>query len=185
MNEIKPIETIYNGYRFRSRLEARYAVLFDECGIKYMYESEGFELSDKTFYLPDFYLPASKTYFEVKGIMTESDYHKVVQLQNDLKCSVAIGYGDFTFQASDQWEEDCFELTSKDSSWFVKCYECGQFFFVGNAGSYRCPCCGHYDGDNTFAIISEGDSGGKLYFTRRGRNPFDFAKQARFERGGH
>ena len=26
---IKPIETKYNGYRFRSRLEARWAVFFD------------------------------------------------------------------------------------------------------------------------------------------------------------
>lgn len=27
-NSIKPIETIYNGYHFRSRLEARWAVFF-------------------------------------------------------------------------------------------------------------------------------------------------------------
>ena len=27
--EIKPIETHYKGYRFRSRLEARWAVFFD------------------------------------------------------------------------------------------------------------------------------------------------------------
>ena len=26
IKELKPIETIYNGYRFRSRLEARWAV---------------------------------------------------------------------------------------------------------------------------------------------------------------
>jgi hypothetical protein len=32
---IKTIETIYNGYRFRSRLEARWAVFFDAMGIKY------------------------------------------------------------------------------------------------------------------------------------------------------
>lgn len=32
--DIKPIETHYNGYRFRSRLEARWAVFFDALGIK-------------------------------------------------------------------------------------------------------------------------------------------------------
>ena len=32
--EIKAIETIYNGYKFRSRLEARWAVFFDEAGIE-------------------------------------------------------------------------------------------------------------------------------------------------------
>ena len=35
---IKPIETIYKGYRFRSRLEARWAVFFDALGIEYEYE---------------------------------------------------------------------------------------------------------------------------------------------------
>ena len=48
MNEIKAIETEYNGYRFRSRLEARWAVFFDAMGIKYEYEPEGFELEDGT-----------------------------------------------------------------------------------------------------------------------------------------
>ena len=52
--EIKPIETEYNGYRFRSRLEARWAVLFDALGVKYEYEPEGFELPSGKKYLPDF-----------------------------------------------------------------------------------------------------------------------------------
>lgn len=66
MTEIKPIETIYNGYRFRSRLEARWAVFFDAIGIMYEYEPEGLILSDGTEYLPDFYLPQFSCYFEVK-----------------------------------------------------------------------------------------------------------------------
>ena len=33
MSEIKAIETYYKGYRFRSRLEARWAVFFDAAGI--------------------------------------------------------------------------------------------------------------------------------------------------------
>ena len=41
---IKPIETIYNGYRFRSRLEARWAVFFDALNIQCLYETEGEEL---------------------------------------------------------------------------------------------------------------------------------------------
>jgi hypothetical protein len=42
---IKAKETHYNGYRFRSRLEARWAVFFDALDIKYEYEKEGFDLS--------------------------------------------------------------------------------------------------------------------------------------------
>lgn len=65
MTDIKPIETIYNGYRFRSRLEARWAVFFDTGKIKYEYEPEGFE-TEAGRYLPDFYLPELDTYVEVK-----------------------------------------------------------------------------------------------------------------------
>lgn len=54
MSTIKPIETVYNGYRFRSRLEARWAVFFDTLKVNYEYEPEGFELPSGNYYLPDF-----------------------------------------------------------------------------------------------------------------------------------
>ena len=57
MAEIKAIETIYNGYKFRSRLEARWAVFFEEAGIEYQYEPEGYVLDNGECYLPDFYIP--------------------------------------------------------------------------------------------------------------------------------
>ena len=53
--DIKPIETEYKGYRFRSRLEARWAVFFDACGFKWDYEPEGYEVGGVK-YLPDFRL---------------------------------------------------------------------------------------------------------------------------------
>lgn len=59
---IQAIETKYKGYRFRSRLEARWAVFFDALAIKWEYEPEGFVLSDGTRYLPDFYLPTFNHY---------------------------------------------------------------------------------------------------------------------------
>lgn len=52
---INPIETEYNGYRFRSRLEARWAVFFDALEIPYEYEAQGYTL-DGVPYLPDFTL---------------------------------------------------------------------------------------------------------------------------------
>lgn len=64
---IKPIDTVYNGYKFRSRLEARWAVFFDEIGIKYDYEKEGYDLGNCTAYLPDFYLPELDCFVEIKG----------------------------------------------------------------------------------------------------------------------
>lgn len=63
---IKAIETQYKGYKFRSRLEARWAVFFDAMGIEYQYEIEGFE-TPYGWYLPDFYLPEFNAWVEVKG----------------------------------------------------------------------------------------------------------------------
>jgi hypothetical protein len=41
---VKPKETKYKGYWFRSRLEAKWAVFFDALGLKWLYEPEGFDL---------------------------------------------------------------------------------------------------------------------------------------------
>ena len=66
MSELKPIETVYSGYRFRSRLEARWAVFFDELGIDYVYEPEGYDLGALGWYLPDFWLPQVEMWAEIK-----------------------------------------------------------------------------------------------------------------------
>lgn len=74
---MKAIETKYKGYRFRSRLEARWAVFFDALGIVWEYEPQGYELSDGTRYLPDFRIPTVNVGFpwfvEVKGQAPTSD----------------------------------------------------------------------------------------------------------------
>jgi hypothetical protein len=51
---MKAIETVYKGYRFRSRLEARWAVFFDALGLQWEYEPQGFDLGKGRLYLPDF-----------------------------------------------------------------------------------------------------------------------------------
>lgn len=66
--DVKAIETKYKGYRFRSRLEARWAVFFDALGVRWEYEPEGFELPSG-WYLPDFlltYADSYKVWAEVK-----------------------------------------------------------------------------------------------------------------------
>lgn len=77
---IRAIQTRYNGYLFRSRLEARWAVFFDSLGLRWEYEPEGYWVDEETPYLPDFFvrfagdplwasgLPAVRGYWiEVKG----------------------------------------------------------------------------------------------------------------------
>lgn len=63
---LKPIATWYAGTKFRSRAEARWAVLFDVLEIRWEYEREGYELSCG-WYLPDFWLRDLDCFAEVKG----------------------------------------------------------------------------------------------------------------------
>ena len=67
---IKAIETVYKGYHFRSRLEARWAVFFDALGLEWEYEPEGFDLGDGIYYLPDFLITGfcgNKCWVEIKA----------------------------------------------------------------------------------------------------------------------
>lgn len=93
---IAPLETRYAGYRFRSRIEARWAVFFTRIGLDWEYEQQGYEVrsqarisahpngavdawpaarqppghiekpQQRTLYLPDLYLPALGLRIEVK-----------------------------------------------------------------------------------------------------------------------
>lgn len=84
----QPIETRYAGCRFRSRLEARHAVLFDKLGIRWEYEPQGF-IVDRRPYLPDFRLMDSGTWVEVKGNEEELDHD--LMLKATLHLPVAGG----------------------------------------------------------------------------------------------
>ena len=100
MGEMKAIQTEYKGYLFRSRLEARWAVFFDACGVDWEYEPEGIVLSDGTKYLPDFYLIDFRCYFEVKrkGIRdTDEGWEAEGKISDGMHCgrwAGIIAYGD-------------------------------------------------------------------------------------------
>jgi len=69
----KAIETVYKDFRFRSRLEARWAVFFDYMLIDWKYEVEGFTFGDGSCYLPDFYIPALQVFVEIKSHLPTYD----------------------------------------------------------------------------------------------------------------
>jgi hypothetical protein len=82
---LKAIETLYKGYRFRSRLEARWAVFFDALGMQWVYEPEGVRLPDGVKYLPDFWIPIlcedhphypnAGYWLEIKPMLLTADQH--------------------------------------------------------------------------------------------------------------
>lgn len=63
---IAPLPTPYNGVLYRSRCEARWAIVFDRLGLAFEYEPQGFDL-DGDWYLPDFYIHDFNHYVEIKG----------------------------------------------------------------------------------------------------------------------
>lgn len=94
---ISSIQTNWHGVSFRSRLEARWAVVFECMGIDWEYEPQGFLLDGSIKYLPDFLLHGvsgengtftrsqsclgmkdapGDVYVEVKGRMTDKDLEK-------------------------------------------------------------------------------------------------------------
>jgi len=75
------IETLYNGYRFRSRTEARWAVFMDAVGVHYEYEAQGYELPVVGRYLPDFYISEWNAFVEVKGEQPN---------QRDMQCAAFL-----------------------------------------------------------------------------------------------
>lgn len=90
---MKAIETLYKGFRFRSRTEARWAVFFDTLSIPWSYELEGFDM-DGTRYLPDFWLPQQSCWVEIKGpIPTEEENRKASLLAQGTKKTVFILWG--------------------------------------------------------------------------------------------
>ncbi|MGC5562829.1 hypothetical protein ACPYPG_08300 [Streptomyces sp. FR-108] len=60
------IKTEVAGVTLRSRPEAYWALFFEHLGIKWQYEPRRFDLADTT-YTPDFYLPESRMWVEVKS----------------------------------------------------------------------------------------------------------------------
>lgn len=98
---IQNIETLYAGCRFRSRLEARWAVFFDRAGIEWEYEPQGLTVScrltgsDEHFnYLPDFWLPKLELWAEVKGSLTNKEYVQLLDTAASLSSNDGSGCHD-------------------------------------------------------------------------------------------
>lgn len=182
---MKAIETFYNGYRFRSRLEARWAVFFDAMDVRYKYEPEGFVLGDGTCYLPDFYLPDLNIWVEAKGQLTNSDIKKIELFRNELSADSKR----FLWVVGDIPTSDWFEPGGL-------AYEYGNIFSIGNEHVWDsgfipcvCPVCGkfgiEFEGRGARVCPQHCPDSDKEYTAN---NPkilaaYDKARRARFEHG--
>jgi hypothetical protein len=170
---IKAIETVYNGYRFRSRLEARWAVFFDALGVKYEYELQGFDLGG-TWYLPDFFIPLWNCYAEVKPFeFTELEFAKCVALL-PTPCILLDGAPDWkrlyfatTSISDDDGEPVTYKNYLTNRNWYgvsLDWSKCAQRLWRG----YIANDCKH----DTWE-----------HFNSINKTPYIIARQARFEHG--
>lgn len=94
---IKAKPTMYKNIQFRSRLEAKWAIFFDEMGITYQYEPGTYQVPMKGYsikYCPDFALLNVKTqqeikrplYVEIKGVNRYCEIY-----ENDRKIMESFG----------------------------------------------------------------------------------------------
>ena len=99
------IETVYKNIRFRSRLEARWAVFFDTIGLPYRYETEGVDL-DGVYFLPDFWLPKHNCWLVIRTRMPFSeleqsdDWYKADILSHQTRWPVYVFPGDVSYSTT-------------------------------------------------------------------------------------
>lgn len=110
----RAVETKWHGCRFRSKLEARWAVVFEAMGLEWRYEPGGFVLG-RVWYEPDFIVSgldgrgSGWTFVEVKGSMDERSRRKVELLAGSWPVYVVgnMPYGKDALQMQfDAWCDD-------------------------------------------------------------------------------
>jgi hypothetical protein len=171
-DQLRPIETVYRGNRFRSRLEARWAVFFDAVGIEWIYEPDGFMVNGRG-YLPDFWLPRFKCFAEVKP-----DKGTAKQAEPLLRAlSTASGHRAILLigQPADQASESmCCFTGEKWPNWlrWRECIFCGAVLLTG----LSCPCSDKPGFTYTIIRAAPADNPRILHACKQ-------AQQARFEHG--
>jgi hypothetical protein len=121
------LETVAFSHKFRSRLEARWAVFFENLSLKWEYEPQGFLIDDVS-YLPDFrvFTPQGKEiWYEIKPLNVSKD-HKF----SSFASKIDEGYGRTVLVSGSP--RDFFKRR-----WM--CYRCGVFLHI-NAFSFGVNC---------------------------------------------
>lgn len=198
--EIKAIETVYKGYRFRSRLEARWAVFFDSLNVKWEYEPEGFKFEaskyygmEETFYLPDFYLPDFDLYVEIKPCeLSELETYKCERLRDktDKPVIALIGTpGQFLIDGEEK-DGKIFCWDMKDSSAGPNCFDFVLYshdaFGLVFAAHDSCPSrdfCRSYMFETEHRIIQFALKWDDAISITKTRKAATEARSARFEHG--
>lgn len=158
----RSIRTRYNGTLYRSKLEADWAITFDALGVLHQYEKEG-RYFGRQFYLPDFFLPRSRQFVEVKAVFDDQSCQRIAAALQfaDRRPHVDNSRTDIVLVACMPdgvfvgWERSAAssatELIARAMPVdLLRCAQCAGWWFCDPAMSWGCQCCGFYDGGRCF-----------------------------------
>ena len=159
---ITAIPTTYKSIEFRSRLEAKWAVMFDHLGWTWEYEPIDFNG-----YIPDFYIDfGRRSYFvEIKPAMTTAELYPALdkarsalgreRSEDILVLGGSPGRYDQCATTDSVWlltaimTSYCFEPVS--DPYLAVCPTCHHVVLLTYEGLWGFPCCPVPDGDNKHA----------------------------------
>jgi hypothetical protein len=161
---VRSYPTSYNGSRFRSRLEARWAAFFDLIGWRWTYEP-----FDADGYVPDFQIHGpTGLLVEVGPCEFLSEFAEKAEkplqafgrqrqvlilgidptILEEGRSSVLPAAGYLTNDGEDGWE------TTSIAQW-ATCRDCDRIGVYHGSGFYRLLPCGHHDGGNHLLDVDD------------------------------
>lgn len=163
-DDISAQRDVYNGVEYRSKLESKTAQAFDNLGIPYRYESDGYKLTNGMWYRPDFFLPDARQFVECKGVMSSEDSAKIVGLVEDMGMPVLVLSYDNAMLVQHFWDspDERIAVYTEDLA-LVRCVKCGTPWFVDMTDSYACRHCGAHDGDSHLVFLTRVTSGQQFF----------------------
>ena len=191
---IKAIETVYAGRRFRSRLEARWAVFFDALDIRWQYEAEGYVIDGEP-YLPDFYLPDLGYTIEIKPVTYDwyapsKEHGAFAAIDNFFLIAGEPGRIDDGQAMNPEGGPYICYIRGDYGYYWCECRECGSIGLCFEGRANRLPCKGIYVYGTTGRV--KPDTGCEVYGhpdkdrrtdTPRLQQAYTAALSARFEHG--
>lgn len=175
VNEIKAIPTLYKGIYFRSRLEARWALIFDCLGIDWQYETEGYDIKIgdgyTIRYLPDFKLTGGSVrcpdqlFVEVKGNMQLEDAIKIKAFSNHYPIYVV---GQIPYDLDDI----CNGIDTEHGVPYYNFLTVDNDYFGAVLGASKDGGCGLFGADSTYWTDMD---------MNKTRTAYAIARQAHFE----
>lgn len=147
---VRAVAKTYSGVRFRSTLEADWALNLDQLDIAWQYEPQAFVLRSGKCYAPDFYLPDIDTWLEVKGPGVPG-LDKTAEFAKQLRPlpepyawhPVRMVVGVAATNGALTWLDEDVHLAT--------CEACGGHFWFHMTGIYTCRRCGTHEGDHHLA----------------------------------